>query len=188
MLYQSIPVGNQPLRLIFQILQFVSDLKFKIKNGSLQRHHIGCRFSFIHTEKFKIPAQVKDIEFLLIFSAQYPGAKAGYKALPGSPDIVLTKYKIAIFCDSEFFHGKDLEQLKLRLEKGNNPDNWIKKIERNRTRDWGNDKKLLFLGYSVLHFWGQDIKKHTAECLQVVEEAIWDNQIMEIDDTSFDLQ
>ena len=108
-LYQSIPVGNQSFCLIFQILQFVGDLKFKIKNGSLQRHHIGCRFSFIHTEKFKIPAQVKDIEFLLIFSAQYPGAKAGYKALPGSPDIVLTKYKIAIFCDSEFFHGKDLE-------------------------------------------------------------------------------
>lgn len=58
-----------------------------------------------------------------------------YKKLPGSPDIVLTKYKIAIFCDSEFFHGKDWEILKLRLEKGKNPDYWIKKIERNRTRD-----------------------------------------------------
>ena len=59
-----------------------------------------------------------------------------YKALPGSPDIVLTKYKIAIFCDSEFFHGKDWEILKLRLEKGKNPDYWIKKIERNRSRDF----------------------------------------------------
>mgnify|MGYP000671226722 FL=1 len=43
--------------------------------------------------------------------------RKNYKALPGSPDIVLTKYKIAIFCDSEFFHGKDWEILKLRLEK-----------------------------------------------------------------------
>ena len=88
--------------------------------------------------------------------------RKNYKALPGSPDIVLTKYKIAIFCDSEFFHGKDWEILKLRLEKGKNPDYWIKKIERNRSRDFETDKKLLFLGYTVIHFWGQDIKKHRA--------------------------
>lgn len=100
--------------------------------------------------------------------------RKNYNALPGSPDIVLTKYKIAIFCDSEFFHGKDWEILKLRLEKGKNPDFWIKKIERNRNRDFENDRKLLFLGYTVLHFWGQDITKHTDECLHTIEEAIWD--------------
>ena len=114
--------------------------------------------------------------------------RKNYKALPGSPDIVLTKYKIAIFCDSEFFHGKDWECLKMRLEKGNNPDYWIKKIERNRTRDWENDKKLLFLGYAVIHFWGQDIKKHTDECLQVIEETIWDNKMATINDDTYDLQ
>lgn len=100
--------------------------------------------------------------------------RKNYNALPGSPDIVLTKYKIAIFCDSEFFHGKDWEILKLRLEKEKNPDFWIKKIERNRNRDFENDRKLLFLGYTVLHFWGQDITKHTDECLHAIEEAIWD--------------
>ncbi len=97
-----------------------------------------------------------------------------YKALPGSPDIVLTKYKIAVFCDSEFFHGKDWEILKPRLEKGSNPDYWVKKIERNRSRDCENDKKLLFLGYTVIHFWGKDILRHTDECLRVIEETIWD--------------
>ena len=101
--------------------------------------------------------------------------RKNYKKLPGSPDIVLTKYKIAIFCDSEFFHGKDWEILKLRLKKGKNPDYWIKKIERNRIRDWENDKKLLFLGYTVIHFWGQNIIKHTDECLQAIEESIWDS-------------
>lgn len=109
--------------------------------------------------------------------------RKNYKALPGSPDIVLTKYKIAIFCDSEFFHGKDWEILKLRLEKGKNPDFWIKKIERNRNRDCENDRKLLFLGYTVLHFWGQDITKHTYECLQAIEEAIWD---IKFSDSSMD--
>lgn len=103
--------------------------------------------------------------------------RKNYKVLPGSPDIVLTKYKIAIFCDSEFFHGKDWEILKLRLEKGKNPDFWIKKIERNRHRDYENDKKLLFLGYTVFHFWGQDIIKHTDECIQAIEESIWDSTL-----------
>ena len=44
--------------------------------------------------------------------------RKNYNKLPGRPDIVLTKYKIAIFCDSEFFHGKDWEKLKLQLKKG----------------------------------------------------------------------
>ena len=55
--------------------------------------------------------------------------------LPGKPDIVLTKYKIAIFCDSEFFHGKDWEVLKPQLEKGKNADFWIEKISKNQQHD-----------------------------------------------------
>lgn len=105
--------------------------------------------------------------------------RKNYKKLPGSPDIALTKYKIAIFCDSEFFHGKDWEVLKARLEKGNNPDYWIKKIERNRNRDMENDKKLLFLGWTVIHFWGKDILRNTDECIRVIEETIWDIRILE---------
>ena len=122
----------------------------------------------------KIHSQDTSIELQLRKALWHKGYRyrKNYKALPGSPDIVLTKYKIAIFCDSEFFHGKEI--LKLRLEKGKNPDFWIKKIERNRKRDYENDKKLLFLGYTVLHFWGKDISKHTNECLQAIEEAIWD--------------
>lgn len=77
--------------------------------------------------------------------------RKNWSELPGKPDIVLIKYKIAIFCDSEFFHGKDWEVLKPRLEKGNNPDYWIPKI----TRNMETDKKLLFLGWTVLHFWGE---------------------------------
>ena len=126
----------------------------------------------------KIHSKDTSIELLLRKALWHKGYRyrKNYKALPGSPDIVLTKYKIAIFCDSEFFHGKDWEILKLRLENGKNADFWIKKIERNRNRDYENDKKLLFLGYTVLHFWGQDISKHTDEGLQAIEEAIWDTK------------
>lgn len=100
--------------------------------------------------------------------------RKNYNKIPGNPDIVLTKYKIAIFCDGEFFHGKDWEILKARLEKSNNSEYWINKILRNRKRDDEINKKLLFEGWTVIRFWGNDIKKHTDECVKVVEEAIYD--------------
>lgn len=100
--------------------------------------------------------------------------RKNYKKLPGNPDIVLTKYKIAIFCDGEFFHGKDWEVLKLRLEKGNNSEYWISKIMRNCERDNEVNKKLLFEDWTVIRFWGKDIKNNTEECVKVIEETIFD--------------
>ena len=86
----------------------------------------------------KIHSKDTSIEIQLRKALWHKGYRyrKNYKALPGSPDIVLTKYKIAIFCDSEFFHGKDWEILKLRLEKGKNPDYWIKKIEHKPTKNF----------------------------------------------------
>lgn len=98
------------------------------------------------------------------------------QTLPGKPDIVLTKYKIVIFCDSEFFHGKDWEVLKPRIEAGNNSEYWMKKITRNMERDDENNKQLLFLGWTVIRFWGKDILKKTDECIKVIEECIFQQQ------------
>ena len=99
------------------------------------------------------------------------------KRLPGKPDIVLTKYKIAIFCDSEFFHGKDWEVLRSQLERGKNADFWIKKISKNQQRDEEVNKQLQYLGWTVIRFWGKDITKHTEECVQVIEETIFDTMM-----------
>lgn len=104
------------------------------------------------------------------------------KRLPGKPDIVLTKYKIAIFCDSEFFHGKDWEVLKPRLEKGNNSEFWVNKISRNMDRDDRVNKELLFMGWTVIRFWGNEIQKNIDECVKVVEETIWDLGMAGYDD------
>ena len=101
------------------------------------------------------------------------------KDILGKPDIALTKYKIAIFCDGEFFHGKDWEVLKPRLEKSNNGEYWISKINRNRERDDAINKQLLYEGWTVIRFWGRDIQKKTDECVKVVEEAIFDSCIVE---------
>ena len=99
--------------------------------------------------------------------------------LPGKPDIVLTKYKIVIFCDSEFFHGKDWEVLKPRLESGDNSAYWIGKISRNRERDDENNKRLLAMGWTVIRFWGKEIINNTEECVKVIEETIFDNMLGE---------
>lgn len=103
--------------------------------------------------------------------------RKNYKELPGKPDIALTKYKIAIFCDGDFFHGKYWEDLKLRLENSNNSEFWIKKISRNIERDEEINKQLMFMGWTVIRFWGKEIKKNTDECIRVIEEVIFDMQI-----------
>ena len=106
--------------------------------------------------------------------------RKNFNELPGRPDIVLTKYKIAIFCDGEFFHGKDWEVLKPRLEKGDNSQYWINKISINRKRDDEVNKQLLFQGWTVIRFWGKDIQKNIDECVKVVEEAVFDVKMQDL--------
>ena len=132
-----------------------------------------------HKNMSKIKGKNTKIEIALrkaLWNKGYRYRK-NYKTLPGSPDIVLTKYKIAIFCDSEFFHGKDWEVLKLRLEKGKNPNYWVKKIERNIQRDMEKDQALQYLGWTVIHFWGKDILKNPDECIHVIEEIIFEQKL-----------
>ncbi len=107
--------------------------------------------------------------------------RKNYKGLPGSPDIAITKYKIAIFCDSEFFHGKDWDTLRPKLEKGKNSGYWVSKIQRNIERDAEKDKKLRFEQWTVIHFWGKDILKNTDECVKVIEEIIFDLKMTEVE-------
>ncbi|MCR5609536.1 MAG: very short patch repair endonuclease [Lachnospiraceae bacterium] len=129
-----------------------------------------------HKNMQNIRSKDTKIEVLLRKALYEKGIRyrKNYKELPGKPDIVITKYKIAIFCDGEFFHGKDWEVLKSKLEKSNNSKFWINKISRNRERDDEINKKLMFIGWNVIRFWGNDIKKNVDECVKVVEEKIFD--------------
>ena len=99
--------------------------------------------------------------------------RKNFKDLPGKPDIVITKYKIAIFCDGEFFHGKYWEVLKQRLENSNNSEYWINKISKNMHHDDQVNKELMFMGWTVIRFWGNDIKKNTDECIKVIDEVVF---------------
>lgn len=111
--------------------------------------------------------------------------RKNYSALPGKPDIVFTKYKVAIFCDSEFFHAKDWEILRPRLEKSQNSEYWLRKISRNMERDDEVNKQLLFQGWTVIRFWGKDILKNTEECIKVIEEALFELRVG-VEDNCYD--
>lgn len=98
--------------------------------------------------------------------------RCNYKKLPGSPDIAITKYHIAIFVDGEFWHGKNWEKRKARLK--TNREYWIEKIEENMARDQRNNLALQSLGWHVVHFWEKDIKKDVEKCASTIIAMIAD--------------
>lgn len=98
--------------------------------------------------------------------------RKNYNKLPGKPDIAITKYKIAIFCDGEFFHGKDWNHLQEKLKNSNNSEYWIKKIQKNINRDYEVDQAIRAKGWLVLRFWGKDIKQDVGMCVKAIKEAI----------------
>ena len=88
----------------------------------------------------------------------------------GKPDIVFKGKKIAIFCDSEFWHGCNWEERKKDFK--SHQEFWIPKIERNMERDIEVTNKLESEGWTVLRFWGNEIKKETEKCANIIEKAV----------------
>ena len=87
----------------------------------------------------------------------------------GKPDLTFKKYKIAIFIDSEFFHGKDFETKKKPV---NNAVFWEKKIMRNIERDKEVNDYLKKNNWTVLRFWSRDVLKNTADTVNLIEKYI----------------
>jgi DNA mismatch endonuclease, patch repair protein len=92
------------------------------------------------------------------------------KTVFGKPDLTFKKLKIAIFCDSEYFHGKDWELKKSKIK--TNSDFWQNKIEGNIRRDLFVNKYLTENGWKVIRFWGQNIKKNLDVCIKEIEKTI----------------
>ena len=96
--------------------------------------------------------------------------RKNYRAIPGSPDIAITKYKVAVFVDGEFWHGEDWENRKKKLK--NNREYWIEKIEENITRDKRNDQLLIEMGWIPVHFWEKEVKRELPRCVDKVIDAV----------------
>jgi DNA mismatch endonuclease (patch repair protein) len=116
----------------------------------------------------RIRGKATTIEVLLQKALWRRGVRyrKNYRKVAGSPDIAIVKYKIAIFCDGEFWHGRDWEQKKRRLK--NNREYWIRKIERNIERDKRFTKELQEQGWHVLRFWETDIKSGLEACVDTI--------------------
>lgn len=91
----------------------------------------------------------------------------------GKPDIAFIGKKVAVFCDSEFFHGYDWENKRNEIK--SNRDFWLPKIERNIQRDIEVTEKLKSEGWTVIRFWGKDIKNNLKECADIIENALVKN-------------
>lgn len=88
----------------------------------------------------------------------------------GTPDLTFKKLKIAIFVDSEFFHGKDWETQKNRFK--TNQEFWQKKIERNMQRDIQVNDHLMEKGWTVIRFWSNEIKNNLEYCIAKIQTEI----------------
>ncbi len=87
----------------------------------------------------------------------------------GTPDLTFKSLKIAIFVDSEFWHGKDWDIRK--NDHRSNVDFWHVKIQKNIDRDILVNRRLKKEGWTVLRFWGQEIKKNIGHCVAIIEDA-----------------
>ena len=94
------------------------------------------------------------------------------QSIIGKPDIVFKGKKIAVFCDSEFWHGYDWENRKNAIK--TRKDFWIPKIERNIERDKEVNQKLTLEGWTVIRFWGKEIKNEPGKCADIVESAYYE--------------
>ena len=103
--------------------------------------------------------------------------RKNFKGLPGKPDIAITKYKIAVFCDSDYWHGYDWENRNQRIK--SNREYWIPKIERNMQRDKEVTKALEDAGWKVLRFWEFQIRKELDSCVEADCTAVSEAQKMQ---------
>lgn len=97
-----------------------------------------------------------------------------YKVI-GKPDIAFPGYKIAIFCDGDFWHGK---QFAREGKKYN--DFWFEKISQNIKRDRLVTRSLEKKNWKVIRFWKEEIKKEQENCLAIILQAIHERKIQRI--------
>ena len=100
------------------------------------------------------------------------------KRLPGSPDMAILRYHVAIFVDGEFWHGKDWNTRKSKLKR--NAEYWREKIEENINRDMRVDNELNTRGWRVLRYWEKDILSNADKIVAEILEIIDDMQLHQV--------
>jgi DNA mismatch endonuclease (patch repair protein) len=92
--------------------------------------------------------------------------RVNVRGLPGTPDIAFLKARVAVFCDSSFWHGRNWQAKKARLI--TNRQFWIAKIERNMHRDIRVSDELRAIGWHVIRFWDEEIQRDLDKCVDQI--------------------
>ena len=92
--------------------------------------------------------------------------------LPGRPDIVFPQAQFAVFCDGDFWHGRNWRVLRRNLARGTNAAYWCAKISRNIKRDKEITSLLKNSGWRVLRVWESDTKKNPREVATEVRKIL----------------
>jgi DNA (cytosine-5)-methyltransferase 1 len=92
--------------------------------------------------------------------------------LPGRPDFVFKRGRVAVFCDGDFWHGKNWDERKRKLGRGHNASYWVEKIETNRRRDRRVNRELRALGYKVVRLWESAIRADPEKAAERVRKAL----------------
>ncbi len=92
--------------------------------------------------------------------------------LPGRPDLVFPRAKLAVFVDGDFWHGRDWPERKARLATGHNAAYWQAKIEYNMVRDDASTAQLSAKGWKVLRIWEGDIRSDPDGVVRLVADSL----------------
>jgi len=126
------------------------------------------------TNKSKIMKSIKSydtkIEILLRHALWHSGIRyrKNVKDVIGTPDICIKKYKLAIFCDGDFWHGKTIKNRRIKT----NTKFWNNKIKRNKERDLEITITLRDKGWTVVRFWESTINSDLTGCVHKVIEIL----------------
>ena len=94
------------------------------------------------------------------------------KALPGKPDVVFPKEKVTVFCDGDFWHGRNWDKDRRRLQQGANAPYWVAKIAANRERDKRYNRELRREGWAVIRMWESDVRADPQRSAAMVAEIV----------------
>ncbi len=98
-------------------------------------------------------------------------------ALPGRPDVVFRRARVVVFCDGDFWHGRNLGERVAKLRRGHNPRYWVAKIRSNKARDDRTSADLTAAGWLVLRFWESDVRANAKKLAGTVHRAVRRRQL-----------
>ena len=136
----------------------------------------GARTSFQSRQRSLIMSRIRSKNTTLDLTMRRLLRRSGvpfkmYPALYGKPDF-LVACRIALFCDSSFWHGRNWSILRKRLQTGSNSEYWIRHIRKNRKRDLQVTHMLRSKGYIVIRLWDTQISKDPQYCIDLIRAKL----------------